>query len=92
VDARSLKPNLIGGWSGEEVEEPRDRCDPLRKRFEPRSAKDKEFFAGVTALGEEPGGWCLCFVGLVSVYLRCKTVGGAVLDSMLPGVCIDRVE
>lgn len=71
VDARSLIPRRIGGCSGEEFDEARDRWESLRKRLRPGSANDKDCAASA-ALVE-------CFVGLVSVCLLDKAVVGRLL-------------
>jgi hypothetical protein len=72
VEARSRVPKRRGGCRGEELEEARERCDSLRKRLMPGSAKARPCFARAALAGR--GGCCL--VGLVSVCLLCRTVAG----------------
>ena len=64
VDARSLIGRRIGGCSGDEFDEVRERCESLRKRFMPGWANDKEPFARAALVGKGGG-----FVGDFSVCL-----------------------
>ena len=51
VEARSRILSRVGGCNGDDVEELRDRCESLRERLIPGSAKDKAALASAT-LGE----------------------------------------
>lgn len=76
VDARSLKPNLMGGRNGDEKEESRERCVSSRSDAFPGSANKKELFA-TDACGDASWFWWACrLVGLVSACrLKRKGVG-----------------
>lgn len=86
VDARSRIPSRIGGCRGDELVDPCERWDSLRKRFIPDSANDRAPFANKVFGDGKAGTSSLCLVGLASVCLRCSA---APCGLCRPDVCKD---